>query len=224
MYNRILEDLKTKVMDMKEIVRNSYNNDRYHYVEEMMQDKLDEILSLLSTRTYKTKPYILYKEGHEGGETLEDVKGIVVPMLNGQECLIWPKYKTCQLLTEKSADKWNAPERSEIEALRETTQRDSYFLLETGGSPAMDFVRGFGEQWRLPTLPAAMEITARKLEIDNLVRKIEGADLFGTQDFPGVWSASRRGIYDAWYSNGGNGFAGGSNMYYWVLVVPCIIL
>lgn len=50
---------------------------------------------------------IIYKEGCEGKNTLENVEGIEIELLNGQKVLIYPKYSEEMLLDMKDRDRWH---------------------------------------------------------------------------------------------------------------------
>lgn len=169
---------------------------------------------------------IIYKKGKEGQNNLSSIEGIEIDLLNGQKALIYPKYSEKIIFPWKKAQTWNAPEETEIDALR---VKDTYFhnaSLREAGSPAAEYVHQFSSdiygQFRLPSLLAAMEIQREKEEIDALAETIEGADLL--RNFAAnVWSCSRCSEYYCWCAYGGGGFANGYNMYYSSLVVPTIL-
>ncbi len=165
---------------------------------------------------------IIYKEGCEGQNRLECIKGIEIDMLNGQKCLVYPKYAECALLSEDvDASEWKAPELTEIKALKvEDTTAATDELLSLG-SPVAKHVRRHGD-YNLPSLLAAMEICDQYEDIDVLARQIEGAELL-CDNFLVIWSSCRCGVSLAWLYGGRVGFAGSSYFCCAFLVVPSVL-
>ncbi len=163
---------------------------------------------------------IIYKEGCEGQNRLECIKGIEIDMLNGQKCLVYPKYAECALLSEDvDASEWKAPELTEIKALKvEDTTAATDELLSLG-SLAAKHVRRFGD-YNLPSLLAAMEICDQCEDIDALARQIEDADLLC--DSLTIWSSCRCYAHYAWSCSAG-GFADGYSFYLANLAVPSVL-
>lgn len=169
---------------------------------------------------------IIYKENTESHYNLENIEGIEVEMMNGQNAIIYPKYAQLPLLTEKNIESWDATSVSEIEALKKYKNLWATGVLLKCGSPAAEFVSNFHSDkhsiFGLPTLLAALEIQNQKNDIDKLAAIIEGADLF--EDFPGVvWSCSRCSESGGWVAGGCGGFAYGSSLYETGLAVPVIL-
>lgn len=130
------------------------------------------------------------------------------------------------MLSLEQERKWNAPDVSEIEALKVTETAFATECLRDIGSPAAQFVSQFKygkyRNFYLPSLLAAMELQHQKKEIDELAATIEGADLL--RDFTSyVWSCSRYGACSGWFVNGGSGYADGSYLSNSCLVVPTIL-
>jgi len=170
---------------------------------------------------------IVYKDGCDGRNRLECIEGIEIEMLNGQRALIYPKYSDEALLEIEDRSKWKASGVTEIEALRLKGNTEATSALVEAGSPAAKFVRGFSSErlgkFGLPTLLAAMEITAQKRDIDRLVKAIDGADLL--KDYSSnVWSCSRSFQVNGWFANGGSGCAGGSILDGRGVAVPLVLL
>lgn len=169
---------------------------------------------------------IIYKEGCDGQNILESIKGIEIDLLNGQKALIYPKYAQLPLLTEKNIGAWDAKSASEIEALKEDKNLWATANLFKCGSPAAEYVSNFHSNeyglFGLPTLLAAMEIQDQKFDIDALAITVEGTDLLCDFDSD-VWSCSQYGDGSCWVAYGGNGFAGNSSLYFSRLAVPVIL-
>ena len=156
---------------------------------------------------------IIYREGCEGQNKLSCIEGIEIGLLNGQKALIFPKYSKEKLLERDQISKWNAPNQSEIEALKVEDTNEKTGALAKIGSPAAEWVLHFwadsNSVFCLPSLLAAMEIQHQKEEIDALAETIEGADLL--RDFTSsVWSCSRTSLNGGWFTSGGYVYAGSS--------------
>lgn len=170
---------------------------------------------------------IIYKDGYEGQNRVECIEGIEIDLMNGQKALIYPKYSNEKLLDLKDRDRWFAEGISETAALRLRDNQAATAELLKAGSPAARFVTRFTSErfgrFGLPTLLAALEITEQKSEIDELARKIDGADLL--EDFiSSVWSCSRYYPYGGWFASGSNGYANGSYLNYWSMAAPLVLL
>ena len=169
---------------------------------------------------------IIYKEGLEGQNKLENIEGIEIELLNGQKALIYPQYAERPLLKSEQIGKWDAREETEIEALKvEDTNGKTGALLRLG-SPAAEWVSQFWSDkhsiFCLPSLLAALEIQHQKNEIDELAQTIEGADLL--RDFTSdVWSCSRCSRRNGWIADGGYGLAVNNYLYGSILAVPVVL-
>lgn len=162
---------------------------------------------------------IIYKEGREGENVLDAVVGIAVPMLDGREVIVYPKYKECQLLKDKGVEKWKDKPVTEFEALRSTRDiREITDSLIKAGSPAAKFVRAQGD-YSLPGLREAEAVFTFRKDIDKLASSIEGADLID-RPFLYVWSGFRGGDSYAWVASGYHGYFGAGSFYRGNLVVP----
>ena len=156
---------------------------------------------------------IIYRKGMEGQNKLSCIEGIEIVLLNGQKALIFPKYSKEYLMQSDQIDKWNAPNQTEIEALKVEDTNEKTGALAKIGSPAAEWVLHFwadsNSVFCLPSLLAALEIQHQKEEIDALAETIEGADLL--RDFTsGVWSCSRTSLNGVWFVIGGYVYAGSS--------------
>lgn len=170
---------------------------------------------------------IIYKEGLEGKNRLECIEGIEIDLLNGQKALIYPRYRHEVLLGQKDRDRWHDAKISETAALRLRDNQAATAALLEAGSPAAEFVSKFTSErfgrFGLPTLLSALEITEQKGAIDELARRIDGADLL--KDFSsGVWSCSRYAPGYGWIAGGGNGCAIGNVLNDRCMAAPLILL
>lgn len=166
---------------------------------------------------------IIYKKGLEGQNRLECIEGIEIELLNGQKALIYPKYAEKTMLPTDKIASWDATGTSEIKALKNEEDLFPTYKLLKCGSPAAKFVTQFRTDehriFALPTLLAAMEIQDQRNYIDELAKKIEGADLL--RDFTSCgWSCSRCSEGYGWFANGG---AGGYNLFSSLLAVPVVL-
>ena len=171
---------------------------------------------------------IIYKDGCDGRRRLECIEGIEIDLLNGQKALIYPKYSNEVLLDLKDRDRWHDAGISVTRALRLRDNQAVTAALLEAGSPAARFVTKYTSErfgrFGLPTLLAALEITEQNSAIDELARKIDGADLL--EDFYSsyVWSCSRYGDSSGWVANGYSGFARNSSLCSPYLAVPLVLL
>lgn len=166
------------------------------------------------------KAKIIFKEGREGEMTIDAIKGIAIPRIDGAIILVYPKYKECELLAYERRYDWKEPEHTEIEALLEDTDKskertDALLKLD---SPAAKFVRGIGKQFNIPSLLTAGTIKKYCKEINTLAKQIEGADVLPEGSY--LWSCLRYSASYAWYAYGGGGFFCFSYMYNAYVVVP----
>ena len=170
---------------------------------------------------------IIYKDGCESRNRLECIEGIEIDLLNGQKALVYPKYSNEIMLPAKDYGKWPDAGITEIEALRIRDNRAATASLLKAGSPAARFVSGFSSErfgvFGMPTLLAALEITAQKQDIDELAETIEGADLL--RDFSAyVWGCSRCYPGSGWIANGNGGYAGGYYLNGRYVAAPLVLL
>lgn len=169
---------------------------------------------------------IIYKEGREGQNKLSSIEGIEIGLFNGQRALIFPKYSEEKLLERDQISKWNAPNQTEIEALKVEDTNEKTGALAKIGSPAAEWVLHFwadsNSVFCLPSLLAALEIQYQRKTIDALAETIEGAELL--RNFTAnVWSCSRFDEDDGWFALGGLGRAFDNYLYAHYLAVPTIL-
>ena len=170
---------------------------------------------------------IIYKDGCDGRRRLECIEGIEIDLLNGQKALIYPKYSNEVLLDLKDRDRWHDAGISVTRALRLRDNQAVTAALLEAGSPAARFVTKYTSErfgrFGLPTLLAALEITEQKSAIDELARKIDGADLL--EDFSSsVWSCSRFSPSNGWIAYGSIGYANGNDLGDRYVTTPLILL
>lgn len=166
------------------------------------------------------KAKIIFKEGREGEMTIDAIKGIAIPRIDGATILVYPKYKECELLAYERRYDWKEPEHTEIEALLEDTDKSKErtdALLELD-SPAAKFVRGIGKQFNIPSLLTAGTIKKYCKEINTLAKQIEGADVL--PEGSSLWSCLRIGANYAWVAYGSGGFFSSNYMCSTCVVVP----
>lgn len=170
---------------------------------------------------------IIYKNECEGQNRLECIEGIEIDLLNGQKALIYPKYSEEMLLDMKDWDRWHDAGISETAALRLRDNQAATAALLEAGSPAARFVTKFTSErfgrFGLPTLLASLEITEQKSAIDELARKIDGADLLEDFSF-NVWSCSRFNQGNGWIAYGSISCAYSSILDIRNVAVPLILL
>lgn len=170
------------------------------------------------------KPQIIFKKGRQGELTLDAIKGIAIPRIDGKTILVHPKYKDCIILDINRIDDWKEPGHSQIEALFEDTdlckeRTDELLKLD---SPAAKFVRGIGKKFNIPSLLTTATIKKYQKEINTLAMQIEGADLLPEDS--NLWSCLRGNAYGAWNANGSGGFFSNNYLYGAYVVVPVRIL
>lgn len=167
------------------------------------------------------EPKIIFKDGREGEMTLDAIKGIAIPRIDGETILVYPKYKDCALLDENRIRDWKESEHDEIDALfvdadRSKEVTDDLLALD---SPAAKHVRSVGKQFNIPSLLTVGAIWKYRKDINALAKKISGADLL--HERPYLWSCCRGGAGYAWVAGGGVGFFGyGGTLYSSFTVVP----
>ena len=170
---------------------------------------------------------IIYKKGCEGQNRLDSIEGIEIKLLNGQKALIYPKYSEEVMLPAEKIEYYEQKPDTEIAAFKKTYSHGATGRLFACDSPAAKFVAQFHSDkygiFALPTLLAAMEIVDQKNDIDELAKKIEGADLL--RDFTRqVWSCSRGREAGCWIAYGSHDFIGCCDLDLSNLAVPTIII
>lgn len=151
---------------------------------------------------------------------LEDIKGIIVPLLNGKRVLVYPKFKEHPLLPEGT--KWNGKQMNECDTL----YNDSDGCKETDdllalGSEAAKFVRSVcpGTKFNLPHNMLILAALYHFLEqFNEIVARIDGASELA---FP-AWSSAMLSSYSAWYSSY-YGYFGINTFYFSLVCVPCVL-
>ena len=124
---------------------------------------------------------IIYKEGFEGRNELESIEGIEINLGSGRKTLIYPKYTRLSMIDNLNMFlEWDSEEESIKQAYESDGIAEDEELYRIN-SPASLFVSKFitykyGARC-LPTLEIAHESAERFKEIDEMARKIKGADL-----------------------------------------------
>lgn len=151
---------------------------------------------------------------------LEDIKGIIVPLLNGKRVLVYPKFKECPLLPEGT--KWNGKQMNECDTLYNDSdgRKETDDLLDLG-SEAAKFVRSVcpGTEFNLPhNMLILVALYHFWKQFNEIVARIDGASELA---FP-AWSSAMHSSNGAWYCYGGGSFLGGSFCYS-LMCVPCVL-
>ena len=151
---------------------------------------------------------------------LEDIKGIIVPLLNGKSVLVYPKFKECPLLPESV--KWNGKQMNECDTLyNDSDGRKETDDLLALGSEAAKFVRSVcpGMEFNLPHNMLILAALYHFWEqFNEIVARVDGASEL---DFP-AWSSAMYSSVSAWYYYY-SGHFGYSNFYYSLMCVPCVL-
>lgn len=151
---------------------------------------------------------------------LEDIDGIIVPLLNGKRVLVYPKFKECPLLPEGT--KWNGKQMNECDTLYNESdgEKETDELLALG-SKAAEFVRNV-RPGVVFNLPHNMLILAALYhfceEFNAIAERIKGASAL---EFP-AWSSAMYDSDRAWYCSNYGDF----NIGYFChsfMCVPCVL-
>lgn len=151
---------------------------------------------------------------------LDDIKGIIVPLLNGKRALVYPKFKEYPLLPEGT--KWNGKQTNECDTLyNDSDGRKETDDLLALGSEAAKFVRSVcpGTEFNLPhnmlILAALYHFWG---QFNEIVARIDGASELA---FP-AWGSAMFSSDRAWFY-GLSGDFGGNYFCYSFLCVPCVL-
>lgn len=151
---------------------------------------------------------------------LEDIKGIIVPLLNGKRVLVYPKFKEFPLLPEGT--KWNGRQMNECDTLyNDSDGRKETDDLLALGSKAAKFVRGVcpGTEFNLPHNMLILAALYHFWEqFNEIVARIDGASELA---FP-AWSSAMASSYYAWYCDS-RGYFNFNTFYYSLMCVPCVL-
>lgn len=151
---------------------------------------------------------------------LEDIKGIIVPLLNGKRVLVYPKFKECSLLPESV--KWNGKQMNECDTLyNESDGRKETDDLLALGSEAAKFVRSVcpGTKFNLPHNMLILAALYHFWEqFNEIVARINGASELA---FP-AWSSAVNSSFLAWHYLNYGGFDDGY-FYSSLMCVPCVL-
>lgn len=151
---------------------------------------------------------------------LEDIKGIIVPLLNGKRVLVYPKFKECPLLPESV--KWNGKQMNECDTLyNDSDGRKETDDLLALGSEAAKFVRSMcpGTEFNLPHNMLILAALYHFWEqFNEIVARIDGASEL---DFP-AWSSAMYSSSSAWLYYYTGHFSDLS-FYTSFMCVPCVL-
>ena len=160
---------------------------------------------------------IIMKEGCQGQKpTINNIEGIAVPLPDGRQFKLMPKYKNCALLNEDRIAELKNKRYNEAQAIFNNDNKaetDEYLRLD---SPAAKHVREFG--YDLPSFTMAAAIVKFIDEINAVAETIEGADIIDEDSY--VWTSCRCYARYAWIFYGYYGGAGYFNFYGGNLAVP----
>ena len=151
---------------------------------------------------------------------LEDIKGIIVPLLNGKRVLVYPKFKEYPLLPEGT--KWNGKQMNECDTLyNDNDGRKETDDLLALGSEAAKFVRSVcpGTEFNLPhNMLILAALYHFREEFNAIAERIEGASAL---EFP-AWSSAMYSSGNAWhYLN--NGCFNYGYFFNSLMCVPCVL-
>lgn len=151
---------------------------------------------------------------------LDDIKGIIVPLLNGKRVLVYPKFKECPLLPEGT--KWNGKQMNECDTLYNDSdgRKETDDLLDLG-SEAAKFVRSVcpGTEFNLPhNMLILVALYHFWKQFNEIVARIDGASELA---FP-AWSSAMGSSGSAWNCNHYGSFGSG-NFYVSLMCVPCVL-
>lgn len=151
---------------------------------------------------------------------LEDIKGIIVPLLNGKRVLVYPKFKEYPLLPESV--KRNGKQMNECDTLyNDSDGRKETDDLLALGSEAAKFVRSVcpGTEFNLPHNMLILAALYHFWEqFNEIVARIDGASELA---FP-AWSSAMNSSSNAWYCSYYGHFSI-SYFYYSLMCVPCVL-
>lgn len=164
------------------------------------------------------------------GYAQSEVDGIIVPLLDGREVLIYPRYKACAMLEDGRYKDWKAVSMTEIESMyyQGDGESETDELLKLS-SPAAKFVRAAAahRKFNIPfSLLATIAIVKHSEEIDKIANHIEDADLLRecfNEKTSNVWSCSRYAAGNCWCADGSYGYAVNVSLYYSGLAVPLVL-
>ena len=151
---------------------------------------------------------------------LEDIKGIIVPLLNGKRVLVYPKFKECPLLPESA--KWSGKKMNECDTLyNDSDGRKETDDLLALGSEAAKFVRSVcrGTEFNLPHNMLILAALYHFWEqFNEIVARIDGASELA---FP-AWSSAMYSSGLAWVYRYG-AFHHHYSFYSSFMCVPCVL-
>lgn len=151
---------------------------------------------------------------------LEDIKGIIVPLLNGKSVLVYPEFKECPLLPESV--RWNGKQMNECDTLyNDSDGRKETDDLLALGSEAAKFVRSVcpGTEFNLPHNMLILAALYHFWEqFNEIVARIDGASELA---FP-AWSSAMNSSYGAWRCNH-SGYFNDNGFCYSLMCVPCVL-
>ena len=166
---------------------------------------------------------ILMKEGHENeAPTIDNIRGIVVPLITGKQFLLLPKYEFRKLLDQSATEEqliyWKT--QDEWDALYDEGLIDKTDVLARAGSPAALYVRKYGMD--LPNLQMLAAIMQNRRKINEVASEIKGADEINSGSY--YWPCCRYGTDVAWIANGNLGFFSNSYFCSTYLAAPVALL
>ena len=151
---------------------------------------------------------------------LEDIKGIIVPLLNGKRVLVYPKFKEIPLLPEGT--RWSGRQMNECDMLyNDSDGRKETDDLLALGSEAAKFVRSVcpGTEFNLPhNMLILAALYHFREQFNEIVARIDGASELA---FP-AWGSAMYSSDGAWYCYGNGNFYHNA-FYNSLMCVPCVL-
>lgn len=191
--------------------------------------------TLIEKERVDGKVHLILKNGVRTGNltkirsmnlSLEDIKGISIPLATGGETIVWPQWEEKRLLKEGVA--WKGPEIEECEALY-FTKADAVKAtkeLEELGSEAVKYIRKVaGDSSYLPGFVEAGAIMAHIKEYNDIAELIQGAKKLPERgkSYWYLWTSTRRDTNYAWFFGGGSGCANGSYFCGSLVALGCLL-
>lgn len=182
-------------------------------IENRQDEKEDSLSGKVRLRFKSGEEHTIEQIGNKICD-IDNIDGIIIPILDGREFLIYPKYKECPLLKDERIKSWKAKSMTEIESLYAKCDGEQETDdLKAIGSPAAMWVRNVAvhRKFNIPgDVLVAIAVIRHLDEINAIAEHIEGADKLNKNSV--VWSCSRYGSNGGWYAYGGSGYAAGGNL------------
>lgn len=191
--------------------------------------------TLIEKEKVEGKVHLILKNGARTGNlikiksmnlSLEDIRGISIPLVTGGETIVWPQWEEKKLLKEGVA--WKGPEIEECEAFY-LTKADAVKAtkeLKELGSEAVKYIRKVaGDSSYLPGFVEAGAIMAHVDEYNAIAELIQGARKLPERhkSYWYLWTSTRRDTSYAWLFCGYGYASSGSYFYSSSVALGCLL-